>query len=73
MPSSGRAESGPPQLFSGYNATIRRSSPLMAFHPGSKLGPNVMVAPAGAGGMAEVCRARDTRLFVLHATAGGVR
>jgi len=33
-----------------------------AFHSGDKLGPYEIVSLLGAGGMGEVCRARDTRL-----------
>ena len=31
-------------------------------NPGSRLGPYEIITPIGAGGMGEVCRARDTRL-----------
>jgi eukaryotic-like serine/threonine-protein kinase len=34
----------------------------MALMPGARLGPYEIVSPAGAGGMGEVYRARDTRL-----------
>ena len=34
----------------------------MAIAPGTKLGPYEIVGPLGAGGMGEVCRARDKRL-----------
>jgi len=34
----------------------------MALTPGSRLGPNDVIAPIGAGGTGEVYRARDTRL-----------
>src|SRR5437660_3283576 len=34
----------------------------MALSPGTKLGPYEVVSPAGAGGMGQVYRARDSRL-----------
>src|SRR5262245_29843254 len=34
----------------------------MPLSPGTRLGPYEILTPAGAGGMAEVYRARDTRL-----------
>jgi hypothetical protein len=34
----------------------------MALEVGARLGPYEIVSPAGAGGMGEVYRARDTRL-----------
>ena len=34
----------------------------MALSEGTRLGPSEILAPIGAGGMGEVCRAKDTRL-----------
>jgi len=34
----------------------------MPLQPGDKLGPYEFLAPIGAGGMGEVCKARDPRL-----------
>ena len=34
----------------------------MPLTPGTRLGPNEVLAPIGAGGMGEVYKARDTRL-----------
>jgi dipeptidyl aminopeptidase/acylaminoacyl peptidase len=39
----------------------------MALSPGTRLGPYEVIAPAGAGGMGEVYKARDTRLDRLVA------
>ena len=34
----------------------------MTVPAGTRLGPYEIISPIGAGGMGEVCRARDTRL-----------
>jgi serine/threonine protein kinase len=34
----------------------------MSLGPGTRLGPYEVISALGAGGMGEVCRARDTRL-----------
>jgi len=42
----------------------------MTLTPGTKLGPNEILAPIGAGGMGEVWKARDTRLGRIMAMMG---
>jgi len=37
----------------------------MALVNGQKLGPYLIESPIGAGGMGEVYKARDSRLFVI--------
>jgi serine/threonine protein kinase len=38
------------------------SQTVMRLSPGTRLGPNQVISPLGAGGMGEVWRARDDRL-----------
>jgi serine/threonine protein kinase len=57
-----------PELFTqNCSHRLRRAAQaiilaLMALASGTKLGPYEIQLPLGAGGMGEVCRAKDTRL-----------
>jgi len=42
----------------------------MAICPGARLGLYEILSSVGAGGMAEVCRARDTRLDPIVSSSG---